>query len=512
MAFRFLPRFSIGVALVMLMSGSSLPAHLSCCELDLEEGEGAVPLEHIGQSEVAAGGMTPLSVGDLTLIPVDIDPLAAPPDTPWLVFAATLNVRTEPSTRGGSATVVGSLPRNSEVAGDYYIVAESDEEWLEIRFQGQPRYISRTGVTRPHPANVQRIAEHGDLPAGFEIVNRWWAVPIAYEPSDLVEIPLTYTTNVSGRIYLLRRAARDAVVAMLEAARADGLDFRVGSPYRSGASQTTIYQNNVSRNLAQRSSAPPGHSEHQLGTTMDFSIQSGSRFLRNTDPEYQWLVQNAARFGFVQTYTADNIGETGYIEEPWHWRYFGRHEIDLVAQPAEAGQVTGAGTYFGGQEVILEARPEPGYLFDRWSLEGAVKINPLVFRVNGAQTLTAHFVPDPIAVARAEGIQQVLDNPAAFGFFTAADLEAARDEARDQILGDPATYGLYSAESIVDLDLGGLILRKAEGGVVLEFQIKTSADLQQWSVIERLERFYEIGPDKQFFRVRALPGPSQAVR
>lgn len=162
----------------------------------------------------------------------------------------------------------------------------------------------------------------------MEIVNRWWAVPISYEPSDLVEVPLDYTTNAGRRRYLLRRAARDAVVKMIDAARSEGVDFRVASPYRSGPTQTRIYQNNIKKNFAQRSSAPPGHSEHQLGTTIDFSLAPRGRFLKDTDPAYHWLVENAARFGFVQTYTAENVDKTGYIVEPWHWRYFGAGHKD----------------------------------------------------------------------------------------------------------------------------------------------------------------------------------------
>jgi D-alanyl-D-alanine dipeptidase len=389
--------------------GAPVLAHDECEEVGSRKKKRArVPAEHLGITTAPQEDALFLQ-SELTLIPVEIDLLGAPPDTPWTVFALALNVRTEPSVRGGSATVVGTLPRGTAVAGIYYIVAESDEEWLEIIFNGETRYISRTGVTRPHPFNVQNIDAFTNLSVGSEIVNRWWAVPISYEPTDLVHVPLEYTNNVEGRQYLLRRAARDAVVAMIDAARAEGIDFRVASPYRSGATQTTIYQNNVSNNLAQRSSAPPGHSEHQLGTTTDFSLAPSGRFLNNNDPAYLWLAENAARFGFVQTYTAGNIAETGYIEEPWHWRY-------LI---------------------------------------------------------------DPIEVARQEGIQQVLENPAAFGLFTET--------------------------SIFDLNFGGLILRRAGDAVEVEFTLEISEDLQTWTVHERIRRAFNPAPEKSFLRLRAGP-------
>ena len=309
--------------------------------------------------------MEPLATGPLTPVPVFIDPLGAPPNEPWTVFASVLNVRSEPSIRGGSSTVVGTLSRGTRIPGSYFIVEESDEEWIRIQQNGLTRWISRTGVTRPHPANLAGIAAYGDLPIGTEIVNRWWGVPIDYEPSDLVTVPSVYTNNIAGRDYLLREEARDAVVAMIEAAWADGVDFRVASPYRSGERQTSIYQSNVANNLAQRFSAPPGHSEHQLGTCIDFSRGPSGPFLSTSDAAWQWLDASGADHGFVQTYTADNIDQTGYIEEPWHWRYFGVTEfaVTLVAKPVGSGELTGGGDFPGGTLEGLGAwggRETPG--------------------------------------------------------------------------------------------------------------------------------------------------------
>ena len=257
---------------------------------------------------------------ELTVVPVDIDPLGADPMTPWTVFVSSLNVRSGPST---SFSIVGSLSNGSNVSGIYNLVVESDEEWIEIDWDDGTAHISRTGVTRVHPTNQENIDEFGNIPYGEELVNRWWGVPISYEPDDLAVVPWDYTAQSSGRVYELREEVVDAVTAMIDAAWDDGIDFRVSSPYRSGSRQQSIYLNNVNNaGLNQRFSAPPGHSEHQLGTTVDFS-RPGGGFLNNTDPQYHWLVENGEDFGFRQSYTADNIDETGYIEEPWHWRYLG---------------------------------------------------------------------------------------------------------------------------------------------------------------------------------------------
>src|SRR5690606_18737682 len=69
-------------------------------------------------------------------------------------------------------------------------------------------------------------------------------------------------------------------------------------------------------------SADQGFSEHQLGTTVDFTttgLGGGLQGFGNT-PAYQWLVQNAYKYGFVLSYPEDNAY---YVFEPWHWRYVG---------------------------------------------------------------------------------------------------------------------------------------------------------------------------------------------
>ena len=87
---------------------------------------------------------------------------------------------------------------------------------------------------------------------------------------------------------------------------------------------------------AARVSAKPGHSEHQLGTTIDFTTPRVDYDLVESfgaTPEGQWLAQNAGRFGFVMSYPQDKEQVTGYAYEPWHFRYVG---VDVAAAVAES--------------------------------------------------------------------------------------------------------------------------------------------------------------------------------
>jgi D-alanyl-D-alanine carboxypeptidase len=88
------------------------------------------------------------------------------------------------------------------------------------------------------------------------------------------------------------------------------------------------------------SSARAGHSEHQLGTALDFRSARGPDPWDLEDwgatPEGRWLAENAHRFGFVMSYPAGQESVTCYIYEPWHYRYVGRE----VAQEVMASGLT----------------------------------------------------------------------------------------------------------------------------------------------------------------------------
>lgn len=111
---------------------------------------------------------------------------------------------------------------------------------------------------------------------------------------------------------------------MLEAAAKDNIDLKVVSAYRSFDHQqqlkgeyTTVYGTG-----ANTFSADQGYSEHQLGTTVDLTSPAigGTYTSFSGTEEYQWLIENAHRFGFTLSYPENN---TFYIFEPWHWRFVG---------------------------------------------------------------------------------------------------------------------------------------------------------------------------------------------
>lgn len=111
---------------------------------------------------------------------------------------------------------------------------------------------------------------------------------------------------------------------MLEEAESDGVNIQIASAYRSFSTQASLKSNYAVKygTGANTFSADQGFSEHQLGTTLDFSNKTlQSNFINfEQSQSYKWLTENAYRFGFVLSYPKNN---KYYIFEPWHWRFVG---------------------------------------------------------------------------------------------------------------------------------------------------------------------------------------------
>ncbi len=188
--------------------------------------------------------------------------------------------------------------------------------------------LVNTNVITPDSLNVLVDKQHG--------------LPQTYEPSDLVALRgLGITTSTAG--LLMRAEAAQALVAMLETMQTQGLKINLLSAYRSFREQlstNTMWQNQLGSEEAAAVSAPPGYSEHQLGTTMDIGIPgnktgfSGIYPDGKASPEWTWLDQNAHKYGFVMSYRNNQQNLTGYRFEPWHWRYVG---IELATQVRLSG-------------------------------------------------------------------------------------------------------------------------------------------------------------------------------
>lgn len=154
------------------------------------------------------------------------------------------------------------------------------------------------------------------------ICNKYYQLPSDFTPENLKSVPEGYFV-ADGKTYQLKQNALDAFIAMSDAAKEEGLSLRIISAYRSNSYQANLYQkykNNNGQAAADRFSARPGHSEHETGLAID--INDVAQAFENTK-EFTWLSENAHKYGYVLRYPEGKETITGYMYEPWHYRYLG---------------------------------------------------------------------------------------------------------------------------------------------------------------------------------------------
>lgn len=168
------------------------------------------------------------------------------------------------------------------------------------------------------------------------VVNKKRHVSSDYEPDDLVYPDVDYAqTNKTVR--QMRKKAARALEDLFKGARENDYIFFAVSGYRPYSMQESIHTSQIreygSEEEANKYSAKAGESEHQLGLSMDVSINSLSykltEELADTD-EGKWLAENCHKYGFIIRFPKGKESITGYNYEPWHVRYVGKDLAKLI--------------------------------------------------------------------------------------------------------------------------------------------------------------------------------------
>ena len=171
------------------------------------------------------------------------------------------------------------------------------------------------------------------------LVNKEYFLSRDYVPNDLAPIRY-YATDRSPEGRYMKKEAADQFNRMAEAAATEGLEIVMTTAYRSYGFQTTLYNNYVKahgQKEADRFSARPGHSEHQTGLAVDISAPSVGYALTQDfegTPEWEWLMEHAREYGFILRYPKGKAQITGYMYEPWHFRYVGVEPAKKIEESA----------------------------------------------------------------------------------------------------------------------------------------------------------------------------------
>ena len=188
-------------------------------------------------------------------------------------------------------------------------------------------------IDKPSAPPSYSGARPADLSKGnLILVNKQNYLDRNYVPTGLVNIEAAYgQLQVKSEVYT-------AYKAMADAAYQAGVPLYARSPYRSYATQASLYNNYVAQDgqaAADRYSARPGYSEHQTGLAIDITVgPSGTLGGFANSASYVWLMQNAHQYGFILRYPPGKENITGYMYEAWHWRYLG---VDVATKVKNSG-------------------------------------------------------------------------------------------------------------------------------------------------------------------------------
>lgn len=162
------------------------------------------------------------------------------------------------------------------------------------------------------------------------IVNRNNTLSSDYVPEELVLSEIDFVSYIETR-YLAKSTA-EAAKAMFEAAKEEGIILLGASGYRSYEVQEILYNSRVEnegQEEADRYTAKPGQSEHQTGLALDILSEDYQDMDDNFDSTeaYAWLKDNCYKYGFILRYPPGKEDITGFLYEPWHYRYIGNNEV-----------------------------------------------------------------------------------------------------------------------------------------------------------------------------------------
>jgi D-alanyl-D-alanine carboxypeptidase len=203
--------------------------------------------------------------------------------------------------------------------------------------------------------NADGLAVVTNASSTFVLVNKKRNLPSTYIPKDLVvpDVPFSFSGDSPKK--QMRKEAAKALEALFDAAEDDGIKIKAVSGYRSYATQKSIFESNAKlkgEEVANRTSARPGQSEHQTGLAMDISSASVKYGLEESfgdTKEGKWLFNHAAEHGFIIRYLKGKEDITGYSYEPWHVRYVGKEAAkDITEEKVTLEQ------YFEAVAVSLE--------------------------------------------------------------------------------------------------------------------------------------------------------------
>ena len=163
----------------------------------------------------------------------------------------------------------------------------------------------------------------------FYLIDKKHTVSSDYVPKNLIPLKKNELFDIDKNNLSLRPEAYEALKKLAEAALKDGVKLTVSSTYRSYEYQKNLFDYWVSVDgleEAERESARPGTSQHQLGLALDFAPVDDAF---DKTPAGKWVYENASKYGWSLSFPQGYEHVTGYRWECWHFRYIGKTAVEF---------------------------------------------------------------------------------------------------------------------------------------------------------------------------------------
>ena len=196
------------------------------------------------------------------------------------------------------------------------------------------------------PIRINELADRdGKKSGGNDMPDRDWQLLLVNSSHPLDKDYSVRLKTVQNNHQVDERIA-GFVTDMIEDADRDGVSLLICSSYRSVSRQQELFDDEVNKYVSAGRSmdealaeaaygvAVPGYSEHNTGLALDIvspDYQILDSGFENTDA-FQWLSENAYKYGFVLRYPKDKTDITKIKYEPWHYRFVGSEHAEKIKE------------------------------------------------------------------------------------------------------------------------------------------------------------------------------------
>ncbi len=269
-----------------------------------------------------------------------------------LVFLVSNSFST-PSFRNQEVT---ALPAEEETV---VLLADPELEEIEAELEEIDNYqgLDHVNVEEEDQYSVDEILQNtnpavlmdpnitvgSEEPAGETFSKDDWNLILVNKHNP---IPENYTFELGTITASMKCDARilPELFAMLQAAKGDGVNLIVCSPYRDLSLQKVLFDRKIKLYMGQGYSyldaykkasqivTVPGASEHQVGLALDIICDTytvlDSGF--GETKAGKWLQEHSKEYGFILRYPKGKEDITGIGYEPWHFRYVGKEAATII--------------------------------------------------------------------------------------------------------------------------------------------------------------------------------------